>query len=368
MSKSPTSTSHKHNNSRFFKELRIRLAPLINRKSESSQGSKNTQATRRKLIIEVFNKYKSALSPRLITFVETIIFPYPEKKDNENWAQYKARRKAKQLELSKYKSTEEYWTSLYRWNELLHGTCHCGLALKPKLTPWNYCTAEFCSPKCKYEKSGERISKAKKALFKDPEYKSAYLETYEASCLAKYGVRNAHQDPEVILKAAETLKANHKDPEWKAAYISGYEATSFANHGTRHPSQSKTVLQRIQRSTYGFKTLKFKGYTFTGLQGFEPQAIKYLISRLGVKPQSILAGTKKGIPTIRYNYKGSRVYHPDMLINGRTVVEVKSTYTLELDKPKLKRKLRACLDAGYRVVLIVLGNGKFKPRVYKYKP
>ena len=102
------------------------------------------------------------------------------------------------------------------------------------------------------------------------------------------------------------------------------------------------------------------------VQGYEPQALHYIVNVIGIPANNI--ETEK-VPRIGYVWYGKkRWYYPDFLVNGRTFVEVKSEMTLGLGgwwgkaKPpfeKNKAKHQAVLESGYRFKLLVIDkNGR----------
>ena len=83
-----------------------------------------------------------------------------------------------------------------------------------------------------------------------------------------------------------------------------------------------------------------------------------------------------GVPSFEYYHKGKlRVYYPDILLENKTFVEVKSTYTLEMAKSEFKAKIKAVYKAGYTIAAMVMdakGNllkskvwRPAKPKVFK---
>lgn len=112
-------------------------------------------------------------------------------------------------------------------------------------------------------------------------------------------------------------------------------ATWRENLGVDNPSKSPEVYDKIVFSRMKFRKVVKCGKRIHHLQGYEPQAMDFMISKLGIKPKNIWS--KKGeVPTIDFVYKGSSCkYYPDFKILsplGNTyLVEVKSGWTLGLD-------------------------------------
>lgn len=116
------------------------------------------------------------------------------------------------------------------------------------------------------------------------------------------------------------------------------------------------------------KTIKIHGRTFN-CTGYEPQAIDYLIRQRNVPAR--LISTK--VPLFKYRYAGAECkYTPDLIVDGRYIIEVKSELTLGCRgrmfgvnvMAKNKAKARAVERAGYEFRLIVVRvTGRAKDKV-----
>ena len=125
--------------------------------------------------------------------------------------------------------------------------------------------------------------------------------------------------------------------------------TSLARYGVEYPSQHPDIHEKALNSGYKTRPYLLMGKTYN-LRGYEPQAVDYLIAR-GISPRHIKV-TGMGVPSIPYTYKGrSHVYFPDILLRAKgkrvTLIEVKSTYTITQDTPRILAKKRAAERAGY---------------------
>jgi len=132
------------------------------------------------------------------------------------------------------------------------------------------------------------------------------------------------------------------------------------------------------------KTKKFRQYETTigdrhvKVQGYEPQAIRYLTDELGLEASDIRCEEEFGNAlNIRYKYrKKMRTYYPDLfVISKRLVVEVKSTHTLGLHGNKQRgwsmtcAKAIACHKKGFRFMLLLMdkkGNRLRMPKNWPY--
>ena len=113
------------------------------------------------------------------------------------------------------------------------------------------------------------------------------------------------------------------------------------------------------------------------VQGYEPQAIEYLTTELGISPDDIRCEEEFGNGLdIRYKYRGKmRTYFPDIyVISKRLIVEVKSVHTLGLNHNKqrgfsmTKAKAIACHEKGYKFMLLLLDKKGRRLRMPKNWP
>ena len=154
--------------------------------------------------------------------------------------------------------------------------------------------------------------------------------------LAKYGVRHSSQRQEVRAKFRRTMKKRF---------------------GVEHPSQNRQLLEKALYSAYGYVEYKLGSRTVE-VQGYEPQALDYILANKNVTPDDIVCGKGSSVPSIPYTHKGrDRVYHPDIFIpKFNRIVEVKSLYTFKSQRELNVVKARACQAAGYKFSLLVMNQ------------
>ena len=171
----------------------------------------------------------------------------------------------------------------------------------------------------------------------------------------------------------------------KSCGLEKYRANSILNYGTEFPVQSQEVQDRIRssmRARYGCdhalqnknifnkmvtSSFRRKPITLCGksrrLQGYEPQAVRYLVRVLGVDPKDIACGDDPRLPSFRYELGGKiKVYHPDIfLVSKRLVIEVKGAYTYSVSLKRNRIKRNVVLDAGYRFKFFIFDPVTKKP-------
>ena len=145
-------------------------------------------------------------------------------------------------------------------------------------------------------------------------------------------------------------------------------ATNYARRGVSNPSKDPEVMKRINESWKKRKEIVLKGKRFTGLQGYEPQALEWMVKHAGIRVKNI----SRPAFAVTYKLRGvEHVYHPDFYIeqnDKQVVVEVKSIYTAALAKDavashghgeyaKVRAKINACVALGYDVRLLIWHKG-----------
>jgi hypothetical protein len=141
----------------------------------------------------------------------------------------------------------------------------------------------------------------------------------------------------------ENMVAKRRDT-WKAKY------------GVENPSQDPKAFQRNMRAKFKMKDVRLFGVDFT-LQGYEPQAVSYLVNEFGAQPEK-LSTPSVSVPYEYGNKK--RRYIPDFVC-GRLIVEVKSPYTCGLKGnitayETTLAKLSGAIKAGYDALLLVMNK------------
>lgn len=125
-------------------------------------------------------------------------------------------------------------------------------------------------------------------------------------------------------------------------------------YGVEHIMQVPYIFEERSKQLYKYKTVAIEGVLFK-VQGFEPQAIRYLINS-GVLVDNIKYG--KDVPRIKYVYNTkNKVYYPDLFVKqNNTIYEVKCKYTYEQHKKKNIAKAKATAAIGYTHITLIYDN------------
>jgi hypothetical protein len=197
------------------------------------------------------------------------------------------------------------------------------------------------------------------ASFSD-ELKAVAVKTW----MKKYGVDHPMKSQTVKEKCKKTNRRRRgvdwptQDPEVQKKV----SKTNLERIGVTRPAKDPLLLAKIfsnRKNTR--KYISCGGKTFHGLQGYEPQAIKYLIEELGYSEESIVAHPKTTF-VWRSSSGKEHHYHPDIKIKGKKhFIEVKSRWTIKGSQRVYEDNLRkrdAVLSAGYRFSFLVLDTGR----------
>lgn len=140
--------------------------------------------------------------------------------------------------------------------------------------------------------------------------------------------------------------------------------TCLERYGVTNVSKDPEIFSRIVSAIRTRKEYELPSGRVVNLQGYEPQAVDYLLSgedkflERKISERDLSFGIE--IPSFRYvDEDGTeRVYHPDIAI-GDMIIEVKSDWTLHRWKETNIRKFQAVNEKGYKLrLLLFYENGE----------
>ena len=191
-------------------------------------------------------------------------------------------------------------------------------------------------------------------------------EKSKQTMIKKYGTENPIQNEQIRERIRQTLLDRYGVPyTFMSEQIKEKSRqTSIDNYGVNHPMQNAEVFSRQLRSLSSKKEYKFPDGTIIKCRGYEPFAYDIFISQ-GLKKEDILNDsdiTECGVfSAFMYDFNGKQHrYYPDFYIEPwNKFIEVKSTYTLELDKDVIDLKLQSVKKYNYEIELWVFdADGK----------
>ena len=193
------------------------------------------------------------------------------------------------------------------------------------------------------------------------------------SCVSsEVGLEHQHRTAQRILKRdarfADIQLTKRNEVECKCATCGGSWTTSIGSIKKGSACPACGIRQALASPKRAPKTFKIHGRTFK-CTGYEPQAIEYLIKSRKVPARLI----STEVPVFQYRYANADCkYTPDLIVDGRYVIEVKSELTFGClgsmfgvnVLTKNKAKARAVERAGYEFRMIVVRvTGRAKDKV-----
>jgi hypothetical protein len=190
-------------------------------------------------------------------------------------------------------------------------------------------------------------------------------EKMKNTSLERYGVECPAQTPENRKKVMDNNIVNHgvSHTILRPEVREKSKKTVMEKYGVENVMQNMDIRHKARSSMTNIKTWNSpSGRTFQ-YQGYEIHAIQKLIAD-GMDENNIL--TEKDLndiemmPEIYYELDGKkRRYYPDIyLVDENTFIEVKSTWTLNLQPDKIKVKLNRLIEMGYGAELWVYNDKK----------
>ena len=114
-----------------------------------------------------------------------------------------------------------------------------------------------------------------------------------------------------------------------------------------HPMQNSEIMDKCFKNSHKYKEYPFPSGRIDLIQGYENWGLDDLLKN-AIPEEDII--TSRNIEHKFYYYykEGEHRYYPDIFIQSQNkFIEVKSTYTYEVDKEVVLLKQKAVKDAGY---------------------
>ncbi|MBC8146853.1 MAG: hypothetical protein H8E98_02575, partial [Bacteroidetes bacterium] len=221
-------------------------------------------------------------------------------------------------------------------------------------------------------KASESMKESKKNWTEDQTQNM--VNNIKKTCLEKYGVDNAFKSKEVIKKIKETslekygVESYTQTEEYikktKKTKLERYGDENYVNieknkktclekYGVENPSQHPDIFYKGLKTRFTSRKYRLPSGKDIMLQGYEPFAMDILLE---IYDESNLFTAKNGVPEIWYEYKGKKHrYYPDIFIKSENkIIEVKSIYTMTIDRDKIDAKCKSVIDSGYDMEIWVI--------------
>ena len=177
------------------------------------------------------------------------------------------------------------------------------------------------------------------------------IEKGQNTCLLRYGNKYYIHSEQGKLKVKDTymkqygLPCNLQVEEVKQMIIQ----TNLLKYGVPFPMQNPIVAQLQQEHSYKSKKFIYPSGRIDSVQGYEPFALADIIHS-EIDENDIITNRTK-VPTIWWNDNNNKNhrYYVDIFIPSKNkCIEVKSTWTFNLNNDIVLLKQQAVKDAGYK--------------------
>ena len=253
--------------------------------------------------------------------------------------------------------------------------CICGCNKPVKDPNWKYLQGHIFN--CPEGKEKIKAGNLRNNGSELPSQSEKVKKKYKENCLIKYGVDNPAKSKEVQDKTKITnlkrygVEFSSQSEEVKKKI----RATNLEKYGFESASKSQVVKDKVKKtslerfgkwysqteehhsSMYKMKEYKLPSGRIVKVQGFEPQALDYLLKTY--KEEDLLIDKnemKDKIGEIWYSTSDGKThrYFPDIyIIPENKILEIKSTYTIKADKDKNTNKQKECLKRGFKFEFLI---------------
>jgi hypothetical protein len=187
---------------------------------------------------------------------------------------------------------------------------------------------------CKEVRDKGKDTNLKKLGVEHPMYSDEIKNKLKEVFIKKYGVDNPSKCIEIQEKKKET---------------------SLLHYGVENPMQHSEVLEKSFKNAHRLKDYKLPSGKIIKVQGYEPFALDKVLNELQIKEECIFSD-RKDVPEIwwtDYNNKKRRYFTDIFIPSKKLIIEVKSVWTMKVDKEEIKLKFQRSKELGYNTLLWV---------------
>lgn len=194
--------------------------------------------------------------------------------------------------------------------------------------------------------------------FENPFQNEQVKEKIAQTNMTNFGCVNPSQNEDVKQKKKDTCMKNYdvEHPMFSDVIKQRMIETCMEKYGVEYPMQVASIAEKASHNAYKVKPYQMSDGSIRMLQGFEHMAMDILTQTY--TPDQIVS-SRMEVPEIWYDGedgKRHRYYVDVFLPEENRMIEVKSTYTFELEKDTIFRKKNACVSAGYTCELWVFNE------------
>ncbi len=172
-----------------------------------------------------------------------------------------------------------------------------------------------------------------------------------------YGVECPLQSQEIKdkIKVSNIKKYSVENPSQNEDIKNKKIQTSLKNYGVKSPMQHPYILEKSALNSYKLKDYILPSKNILKYQGYENFALDKIIKDWKIKEIDIITSRDK-VPEIWWIDKDEkrRRYFVDIYIPSKNlIIEVKSIWTITLNKDDIMSKINASKDLGFNALLWV---------------
>lgn len=213
---------------------------------------------------------------------------------------------------------------------------------------------------CKSEIVKEKMKKTNLKKFgKENVMKCKDVTQKMKNTIKNKNLENPNRIKEISKKREQTVISiyNVKNISQSEVIKNKVKNTCLLKYGVRNPMQNPEISEKATHSAFKFKIYQFKSGRTKFVQGYEPFALNYLQYIENIDDKDIIV-KRKEVPEIWYeNMQKLHRYYVDIYIPSQNrCIEVKSTWTINLNKDVILLKQNAVINNGYKFELWIFNK------------
>lgn len=190
----------------------------------------------------------------------------------------------------------------------------------------------------------------------------AIREKCEQTCMENWGAIQPFLSEKFIQKNKKLMLEKYGVEYFFSSEV--FKEVMLDRYGVEHAMHCPQLFHKAMKSMFSTKEYTFpNSKRVVQLMGYEPRCIDYLLNNENTVLKRIIKeeeiGVEEEVPVFDYKDETGkkRKYYPDMCVKGtKLIIEVKSTYTFNLDYKNNYLKFRAVEDAGYVIQVYIYDN------------
>jgi hypothetical protein len=192
------------------------------------------------------------------------------------------------------------------------------------------------------------------------------INTHKEKCRKKYNNLTDIEKVELKEKQRNTMVEKYGGRTFESKILSKKaRKTMKKKYGNEHALQNTDFIIKQHKSGYNKKTFLLPSGQTINLQGYEPQALSYLLTKFN--EEDIVTNyidMENYIGILTYEYKGkTHRYFPDIYVKSiNTIYEVKSEYTI-LDKRNKYKETSVPKTFNYSYLVCNNGGIKYENKI-----